>query len=116
MWQYNHSQPNELMHYGKKGMKWGKRKAKVASIAKSIGPRYMKAVKKHESTHDERQARYEKGVKTATKIASAATIAVGAATAVKYLAMYGNLKSQVNAKNASTLIQIGESFVDFVVS
>ena len=60
MWQYNHSQPNELMHYGKKGMKWGKRKAKVASIAKSIGPRYMKAVKKHESTHDERQARYQK--------------------------------------------------------
>ena len=104
------------MHYGKKGMKWGKRKAKVASIAKSIGPRYMKAVKKHESTHDERQARYEKGVKTATKIASAATIAVGAATTVKYLAMCGNLKSQVNAKNASTLIQIGESFVDFVVS
>ena len=24
MWQYNHS--NELMHYGKKGMKWGHRK------------------------------------------------------------------------------------------
>ena len=116
MWQYNHSQPNELMHYGKKGMKWGKRKAKVASIAKSIGPRYMKAVKKHESTHDERQARYQKGVKTATNVATAATIAYGAATAVKYLAIYGNLKSQVNAKNASTLIQIGESFVDYVVS
>ena len=116
MWQYNHSQPNELMHYGKKGMKWGKRKAKVASTAKNIGSRYMKAVKKHESTHDERQARYKKGVRTATSIASAATIAVGAATAVKYLAMYGNLKSQANAKNASTLIQIGESFVDFVVS
>ena len=116
MWQYNHSQPNELMHYGKKGMKWGKRKAKVASTAKNIGSRYMKAVKKHESTHDKRQARYEKGVRTAINIASAATIAVGAATAVKHLAMYGNLKSQVNAKNASTLIQIGESFVDYVVS
>ena len=116
MWQYNQTQPNELMHYGKKGMRWGKRKAKAVSTAKNIGSRYMKAVKKHESTHDERQARYEKGVKTATNIATAATIAVGAATAVKYLAIYGNLKSQVNAKNASTLIQIGESFVDYVVS
>ena len=28
MWQYNHLQPNELMHYGKKGMKWGKRNSK----------------------------------------------------------------------------------------
>lgn len=26
MWQYNHLQPNELMHYGVKGMKWGVRK------------------------------------------------------------------------------------------
>lgn len=25
MWQYNSSNPNELMHYGKKGMKWGHR-------------------------------------------------------------------------------------------
>ena len=25
MWQYNHVQPNELMHYGKKGMKWGRK-------------------------------------------------------------------------------------------
>ena len=25
MWQYNYLQQNELMHYGKKGMKWGRR-------------------------------------------------------------------------------------------
>lgn len=113
MWQYNHLQPNELMHYGKKGMKWGKRKGKIKSTAKTLGSRYKKALEKHESTHDVRSAKTDKAIKN---VVTATTIAYGAATAVKYLAMYGNIKSQMNAKTASNLIQIGESFVDFVVS
>ena len=28
MWQYNHIGSNDLMHYGKKGMRWGQRRAK----------------------------------------------------------------------------------------
>jgi len=36
MWQYNHSQPNELMHYGKKGMKWGKRTSSEKAAYKQL--------------------------------------------------------------------------------
>ena len=32
MWQYNHLQPNELMHYGKKGMKWGRRRGPISAF------------------------------------------------------------------------------------
>ncbi len=34
MWQYNHSQPSEeLMHYGKMGMKWGRRTARTTTAS-----------------------------------------------------------------------------------
>lgn len=36
MWQYNHLQPNELMHYGKKGMKWGKRSARPKIVSNVV--------------------------------------------------------------------------------
>ena len=47
MWQYNQSQPlDELMHYGKKGMKWGKRSGPISTF------------KKARSTHKENVKRY----------------------------------------------------------
>lgn len=36
MWQYNHLQPNELMHYGKKGMKWGHRTGSKPAIVSNV--------------------------------------------------------------------------------
>ncbi len=43
MWEYNH--PNELMHYGKKGMKWGQRRA----IRKQVDKEQKKLISKRES-------------------------------------------------------------------
>ena len=51
MWQYNQTQPNELMHYGKKGMRWGKRKGPIS------------AFKKAHSTHKENVNRYAEASK-----------------------------------------------------
>ena len=37
MWQYNYSQPSdELMHYGKKGMKWGHRTGTKPAIVSNV--------------------------------------------------------------------------------
>ena len=33
MWQYNQTQPNELMHYGVMGMKWGRRTARTTTAS-----------------------------------------------------------------------------------
>ena len=49
MWQYNHSNSNELMHYGKLGMKWGKRRAynaaKAAGRSKAASKQHMSDAK-----------------------------------------------------------------------
>ena len=45
MWQYNQTQPNELMHYGKKGMKWGKRGVGIKTYAKEAGKMTVNSLK-----------------------------------------------------------------------
>ena len=115
MWQYNYLQPNELMHYGKKGMKWGRRKGKIKSTAKTLGSRYKKAVEKHESRSKNIGKRK---LNTFEKVAVGVAITRAAPVVAKLgaMALYAAV-SKVSGQNpTSTLLQIGESFVDYTIN
>lgn len=55
MWQYNHLQQNELMHYGKKGMRWGVRKGR-RQLSKLSG-RDKKSISKEEALNFRRDVK-----------------------------------------------------------
>lgn len=55
MWQYNHLQQKELMHYGKKGMRWGSRKGR-RQLSKLSG-RDKKSISKEEALNFRRDVK-----------------------------------------------------------
>ena len=79
MWQYNYSQPSdELMHYGKMGMKWGKRsgpKRTEADTARSLAKGYTNAMDKRSAKRPGSVSRKQEA-KTAHKIADKYTTAM----------------------------------------
>ena len=79
MWQYNYSQPHdELMHYGKKGMKWGKRsgpRRTEADTARSLAKAYTNSMDKRSAKRPGSLNRKQEA-KTANKLADKYTNAM----------------------------------------
>ena len=116
MWQYK--QPTDLMHYGKKGMRWGKRSG-PNSNHQTIGSKYKKAVEKHEARSKNNGKRKLKlKLNTFEKVAVGVAITRAAPVVAKLGAMaLSAAVSKVSRQNpASTLLQIGESFVDYTIN
>ena len=93
-----------LMHYGVKGMKWGKRKAPMASLSNGLRRRKNNT---NPNDAEAKQARKQK-VKKAVKI--------GAAVAATALAAYGakKLHDVVRDKNLSSHIEKGQKYANNV--
>ena len=95
MWQYNHLQPNELMHYGKKGMKWGRRKSVGPNGSKVTTTKlpfntYKKTVNKDGSRQYEHTARSLIGnTQTTTRNFSKNQMIAAKAITATVLASYG---------------------------
>ena len=76
MWEYNYYNPNELYHYGVKGMKWGVRKNRTQSNNKNVAKR---------SSDETKEVNNKKKLTTKQKVA------IGAAAAGTALAVIGGI-------------------------
>ncbi len=77
MWEYNHSYPNELYHYGVKGMKWGVRRYQNKDGS------YTSEGKKRRSQDPETVQKRKATAKKVAKVAAAIGVTAAAAYAVK---------------------------------
>lgn len=91
MWEYNHSYPNELYHYGIKGMKWG-----VRRFQKKDGS-YTDAGKKRRSQDPETTQKIKNSVKNVAA-ATAAALGVSAAAAATVHAAKNGSHTSVEKK------------------
>ena len=96
MWQYDYSQPSdELMHYGKKGMKWGRRKSVGPNGAKVTTTKipfntYKKTINKDGSRQYEQTSRSLIGsTQTTTRNFSKNQAIAAKAITATVLASYG---------------------------
>ena len=101
MWKYNHLQPNELMHFGKKGMRWGKRTnagpRSEADTARSLAKEYTNAMDKRAAKRPEKIGRQQEA-KTAHKIADKYTTTMDKKEAKK------DFKNEVKIANKKGLL------------
>ena len=94
MWQYNHT--NELKHFGKKGMKWGRRKSAGPNGERVTTTRiplttYTKTVRKDGTRQVKTETKALLGGSTKTTVSeqSKAQVMVGRAAVVGILAVNG---------------------------
>lgn len=92
MWSYNYTvYPDELCHFGVKGMKWGVRKRRPTSSVSMNGAKKTK-----------KQRPNDQGVESARRSKMKKAVKIGAAAAGTALVIYGAYKASkyINATNA----------------
>lgn len=78
MYQYNMTYPNELYHYGVKGMKWGHRKAPTVSTKTGRNKSATNVSDSDAALKEARKAKIKKAAKIGAAVTATALVAYGA--------------------------------------
>ena len=122
MWQYNYSQPSEeLMHYGKKGMKWGRRRVRMpqgrvndaradVGTANKIGDKHVSSIEKkagkREKTLEKRSSKLEAKKTTNSSGHTKRNVAIGMAALATIATM------SIVAAKSGTNVAVGQNFIN----